>query len=187
MNALKSILFWYFAIVGVSLHLAAGTLWVLEPQWVWGLEQWARGQLVERVPSLAAAKAEQRRVTAAAVAAALPPWRPLPAGAEAPLPGTARSAGTPYATVAAALAAARPGDTLEVGAGVYTAPLVIRVPGIAITGRGHVVFEKGAAQGKANMVVAANDVRLRNIECRFISVPDRNGACVRAAGMRDER
>lgn len=182
MRALKWWVFWYFAIVGLSLHMAVGAIWALKPELVWRAERWVGARLAQTMPILATAEASRERVSGPAVVAALPAWRPLPPGPDAPAAGTTRIAGRPYPSVQAALAAARRGDTLDVGAGVYTVPLVIRVPGIAVVGHGHVVFEKGEAQGKANMVVAADDVRIRNIECRFIAVRDANGACIRLEG-----
>ena len=59
------------------------------------------------------------------------------------------------------------GVVLEIGPGVYRTPVVLRVPGVSIIGHGLVVFERTAAQGKAVMVIAADDTQVRNIECRL--------------------
>jgi len=78
--------------------------------------------------------------------------------------------------------ALRNGDTLYIGAGTYTEPLVIKASNISVVGRGHVIIERTSAEGKAAIIAKGNNTLIKNIECRHISVSDRNGACVRLAG-----
>lgn len=87
-----------------------------------------------------------------------------------------------YANLDDAVKALKPGETLELGAGVYKTPLVIRQNQVTIAGRGHVIFDGPSAEGKATFVVKGKDTRIFNIECRNIRVPSGNGACVRQEG-----
>jgi len=76
----------------------------------------------------------------------------------------------------------RDGSVLEIGAGVYRSPLVVRADGVRIVGHGHVVFDGAVAQGKGTFVIKGRGTRIENIECRNVQVRDGNGACVRLAG-----
>lgn len=87
-----------------------------------------------------------------------------------------------YPSLTAATLALKAGDTLELGPGVYTTPLIIRQNNITLIGRGRVVLDGVAAEGKAAIVVSGNGLRVVNIECKGISVPDENGACIRHEG-----
>jgi len=179
---LKSIVFWYFVGVGITLHLSLGAFWYLEPELA--VTAWDRALfgLTERLKILAWVDSARKQLSDAAIFSRIPAWTPLPEGPRAPPPGYARIGERLFPSPAAALAALKPGETLDIGAGVYTSPWEIRVPRVAIVGQGHVVFERGAAQGKGNMVIAADNVLVRNIECRLIRVPDENGACIRLEG-----
>src|SRR5690606_27406697 len=74
------------------------------------------------------------------------------------------------------------GDVLRIAAGVYNEAIVIRASNVVVEGEGLVVLEGKAAGGKAAIVNKGNFNQIRNIECRQIAVPDRNGACVRHEG-----
>ncbi len=76
----------------------------------------------------------------------------------------------------------REGSVLEIGAGVYRTPLVVRTDGVRVVGRGHVIFDAAVAEGKGTFVIKGRDSRIENIECRNVRVRDGNGACVRLAG-----
>lgn len=75
-----------------------------------------------------------------------------------------------------------PGDTLEIGPGVYKTSLVIKQDKISVVGRGHVVFDGAIAEGKAAFVIKGNDFSIYNIECKGVKASDQNGACVRMEG-----
>lgn len=90
--------------------------------------------------------------------------------------------GVPYPDLATALLDLKHGDTLELGPGVYKTPLILRKNDLTIVGRGHVVFDGIAAEGKAAIIIKGNNTLLANIECQGIRVPDKNGSCVRLEG-----
>jgi len=85
-------------------------------------------------------------------------------------------------TLSDAADAMRDGSILEIGEGVYTEALIIRPDNTRVVGRGHVVFEKAAAKGKATFIVEGSGTTIENIECRKVAVRDGNGACVRLEG-----
>ncbi len=87
-----------------------------------------------------------------------------------------------FPSLASASAALRNGDTLNIGPGTYTEPLLIKANNISIVGRGHVIIEHTSAEGKAAIIAKGMNTLIENIECRNIAVKDRNGACVRLEG-----
>lgn len=90
--------------------------------------------------------------------------------------------GREFSDLKSALDVLRDGDTLELGAGVYKTPLIIRKNGITVVGRGHVIFDGAVAGGKGAIVIKGNSATIDNIECKGVKVPDQNGACVRLEG-----
>lgn len=90
--------------------------------------------------------------------------------------------GREFFDLATALKSLQDGDTLELGSSIYMVPLVIRNNRITVSGKGHVVFEGAAAENKAAIIVKGNSVNINNIECKGVTVPDQNGACVRLEG-----
>lgn len=91
-----------------------------------------------------------------------------------------------YPTLAAAVAAAHPGDMVEIAAGTYREALRISVARLTIRGAGgtprfdctglHLV------EDKACLLLAADGITLDNLEVRGAELPDRlgaNGACIR--------
>ena len=90
--------------------------------------------------------------------------------------------GCEYLTLAAAIADARPGDTIILSPGVYEQAALVNVPGITIKGEPGAHLKGRAVEGKAALVIRANDVVIDGIECSHISVRDRNGACIRMEG-----
>lgn len=88
-----------------------------------------------------------------------------------------------FRTVEAALAAAKAGDVVVLPPMIYRRGIVVARGGITLKGSPGTHFVGGAAQGKAAIVVAANDVTLDSIACADIFVPDKNGACVRGEGV----
>lgn len=90
--------------------------------------------------------------------------------------------GKPYESFQEALKSLRDDDTLEIAQGIYSEPFEVHRNRVTIIGRGHVVFEKAAIRGKGYIVNYADDLTIKNIECRGIKVGDRNGACIRQEG-----
>lgn len=88
----------------------------------------------------------------------------------------------PFLDFSTAVKSLQHGDTLLVAEGVYHSSVVIRKNNITIKGNGHVVFERSAAHGKGFILSQGNNLTIENVECRFISVRDGNGACIRQEG-----
>ncbi|MCX2981326.1 hypothetical protein EYC98_10665 [Halieaceae bacterium IMCC14734] len=109
------------------------------------------------------------------------PWAPLAYDGDV-LPTEIRVGDRVYASLKDAAKALKDNDLMEIGAGVYRTGFAVKANNVTILGRGHVVIEKAAIQGKAAMVIQGNNTTLHNIECRFITVRDKNGACVRLSG-----
>ena len=113
------------------------------------------------------------------IEAVLFPWRP----SSEFLPSNLHYVnGKPYESLQEALKSLSDDDTLEIAEGVYSEPFEIHRDRVTIIGRGHVVFEKAAIRDKAYIVNYADDLTVKNIECRDITVSDRNGACIRQEG-----
>src|SRR5688572_5853452 len=97
--------------------------------------------------------------------------------------------GQTYAKPCAAFAAAGPGDIIEIdarGNGTYDGDVcAITVNNLTIrgtNGRAHIAAAGKNAQGKAIWVIQGNDTVVENIEFSGASVPDLNGAGIRAEG-----
>lgn len=97
--------------------------------------------------------------------------------------------GKTYAKPCAAFAAAAQGDTIEIdaaGNGTYDGDVCAIAPnGLTIrgvNGRAHIDAAGQNAQGKATWVVEGDDITIENIELSGASVPDHNGAGIRADG-----
>src|SRR5260370_35078833 len=93
----------------------------------------------------------------------------------------------PFHAPCAAIAVASPGDVIEIDAGLYRRDVcVIRQDNLTISGgngRAHLEADDASAQGKAIWVIHANDVVVEDIEFSGASVPDQNGAGIRAEGV----
>src|SRR6185503_10180279 len=124
---------------------------------------------------------------------------PSPAPAPAPLPPPGATAcdtasgrvlevgpGRTYATPSAAAAAAQAGDVVRIAAGDYHGDVAtwraanLRICGMG--GRARLFADGKNAQGKAIWVIAAADVVVDSIEFHGVTVPDQNGAGIRAEG-----
>jgi hypothetical protein len=94
--------------------------------------------------------------------------------------------GRTYATPCAAAAAAADGDLIEIDAGTYTADVcAIRPSRLTLRGVGGFArLDAGGAnaEGKAIWVVKGDDVTIENVEFLNCTVPDQNGAGIRAEG-----
>lgn len=94
--------------------------------------------------------------------------------------------GKTYEKPCAAIAAADPGDTIEIVAGTYTgdvcgwskAGLTIR----GVGGRAKIDAGGQASQGKGTWVVSGNDTTIEHVEMFGAAVPDHNGAALRLEG-----
>jgi hypothetical protein len=93
----------------------------------------------------------------------------------------------PFHAPCAAIAVASPGNIIEIDAGLYRRDVcVIRQNNLTlrgVNGRAHLEADDASAQGKAIWVIHANDVIVENIEFSGASVPDQNGAGIRAEGV----
>jgi hypothetical protein len=166
----------YFMLVGVAVHVLAlgpwlGELGLFDP----GAHR--RDVAAERGfqgtdPAAVAGSEESPQPLAA--------WQPDLANPLAR--GEIRVAGGVVESLDQASRRLRDGDTLELGPGVYREGLVLAASGVSLRGRGHVVLDGAAKQGKATLVIQGDDTRVTNIECRNVQVPHRNGACVRLEG-----
>src|SRR5689334_9590191 len=93
----------------------------------------------------------------------------------------------PFATPCAAVAAAQSGDVIEIDGGLYRRDVcVIRPDNLTlrgVNGRPHLDAGDASAQGKAIWVIHGNNALVENIEFSGASVPDHNGAGIRAEGV----
>jgi hypothetical protein len=90
--------------------------------------------------------------------------------------------GCGYDELSSALADAKAKDLIVLAPGLYEQGAVVDVPGLTIRGEPGAHLKGRAVQGKAALVVTANDVVIEGIECSAISVRDQNGACIRIEG-----
>src|SRR4249920_1381232 len=105
----------------------------------------------------------------------------LVAGSAAPVQTIVVRPGSAVPTLAAAVALAKPGDTITVTAGSYrVGNLVVGVPGLVLQGEGWPVLDGG---GKDEiLVLTANDITVRRFVLRGAGVSmTRDQAAVRAA------
>ncbi|MEZ4315734.1 MAG: right-handed parallel beta-helix repeat-containing protein, partial [Polyangiaceae bacterium] len=95
--------------------------------------------------------------------------------------------GKPYAKPCAAIAAAAPGDTIEIdAAGSYDGDVcgwsTDNLTLVGVGGRPSIDAAGAASQGKAIWVIAGDNTVIDNIELSGASVPDKNGAGIRQEG-----
>ena len=88
-----------------------------------------------------------------------------------------------------AIAAARPGDEIEIdarGSALYRGDVCAwstnRLTIVGVHGRAHIDAAGKSSQGKAIWVIAGNDTTIENIEFSGARVPDQNGAAIRQEG-----
>ena len=169
----------YFFIVGILCHVFVVGFIALKPDLFFKVTD----KVLEKYYSNAkqAERAELLKFPSVKdeIAAVFESWKPLP---EYPATKTHLLNGVPVDSLKTALNRLKPGDVLEIAEGVYQFPIILNVDRVTLIGRGHVVFEKATARGKGYIINTANDITIKNIECRNISVPDRNGACIRQEG-----
>lgn len=171
---LKKIITGYFILAGVTGHIGLVLILIMYPNLVYQIENKATIFLDNNFSSQLNIEDE--------IASNFGAWKPLE---NTPIaPKKIQIGAKTYSDMQAAADELKPGETLELGPGVYTNSLIIRQNSVTVVGRGHVVFEGGVAEDKGAIVVKGNDVKLTNIECRGITVSDENGACVRLEGAK---
>lgn len=179
MNKMRKLALGYFVAAGIAGHLLILGVWIAKPELVWRAEAQAVNWLARHGLNNAVAGPQSNpRET---VLAALPPWTPRPnKGMPA---GQIKVNGIAVPSLAAASKRLRNGDILDIGPGTYRQPLTVSASDVTVRGHGLVVFEKAQVGGKGTFLIIGNDVRIENIECRKVSVPDHNGSCVRQQGV----
>lgn len=93
--------------------------------------------------------------------------------------------GQTYKLPSQAIAAAKPGDTVQILPGDYVDCAMVRQNDITIEGKGSakaVIMSDRTCAGKAILVIDGNNVVVRNMTLARAAVPDRNGAGIRAEG-----
>ncbi len=92
--------------------------------------------------------------------------------------------GKPFSAPSQAIGQAQDGDTVEIAAGEYFDCAVIHANRVTVAGLGAgATLTDKPCQGKALLVVAGNDVVIRNMTLTRARVPDENGAGIRAEGV----
>lgn len=92
-------------------------------------------------------------------------------------------AGCDYRNIDEAVRTARPNDIVVVAPGIYQQGVAIRTPGLTLKGEPGAHLKGQAVEGKAAIVVKADDVVIDGIECSDIKVRDSNGACIRVEAV----
>jgi len=179
---MKSRLFNYFVYTGVTAHVLLLLLFLWQPTLLGKLVDFSIKYYYSKMVKV---ELEQysgvlNKSIEAQIAATFKPWKPL--NNQTSKFQTVAVNGKFFNTLDDALSALKQGDELQFYSGVFTTPFKIDKDNITIVGYGHVVFEKSAYRGKAFIVNKGRDLMVKNIECRFISVIDQNGACIRQEG-----
>lgn len=168
----------YLLFCGIAANAFFLVLLIFKPSWLW------KGQdilISKMMPELRhpEAKVDEADIEQE-VAANFPLWEPLLAPS-ASLSNTVISSDQ-FSSLQAAANALKDGDILRISPGVYQQAFVLKTSNVVIEGNGHVVLEGKATSGKAAIVNKGDFNQIRNIECRNISVPSGNGACIRHEG-----
>lgn len=176
---LKTLLY-YFAAAGLAGHVLLLVVEVKDPT----LRPLLQEKALHFLFGVQSAAAEQKPPGTAEVKAdiarAFTPWQPNDKRYP-PRQGVWRN-GEQYASLTEAVKALQHGDTLHLGAGIYNTAFRVNKNDITITGYGHVVLEKGTVNGKGFILATGTNLTVNNLECRQISVPSKNGACIRLEG-----
>ena len=174
-SRIGKLLLGYLALVGALVHLVAVGLVVLDPE---KALQTARA-LKSRVSRLTH-PAPPPPITDDELKKIILPYQPQHLGKVDH--GVIDVSGQRFDSFAKASRAMQDGDTMIIGAGIYREPLIIRASNTAVIGDGLVIIEEADIQKKGAILVQGNWTELRNISCRKIESPHRNGACVRLEG-----
>ncbi|MET0116131.1 MAG: hypothetical protein ABW090_01770 [Sedimenticola sp.] len=185
MKALRSILtksvIYYFALTGIAVHLLAFATYIYQPTLASRVIDKARQYLSDRgypVGSEQYLKGSQD--PSEDVTSAIGNWEFLQN--ETSFQGRARIGDRIFPSISEAVSSLNDGDTLEIGVGIHKESIVIENNNITVRGIGRSVIEGVAAKGKAAILNKGDNNRIENIECRFITVKDKNGACIRHQG-----
>jgi hypothetical protein len=90
--------------------------------------------------------------------------------------------GCDFRSLQAAFAHLQDGDVLVMGPGIYQEAAVLSANGVTIRAEPGARIQDRAAEGKGALVIKGDDTVIEGLECSGISVPDRNGACIRLEG-----
>ncbi len=89
--------------------------------------------------------------------------------------------GVQQASLQTAFDNVNPGGIIRLEPGIYTEGAILKKgkDGVLISGAPGVIFDGAVVGGKGTFVLQSDNVTIDTVECRNVSVRDRNGACVR--------
>lgn len=182
MKILISLIKKYLLLSGLAVNVFVIAVYLIMPHWFEKGQTLAVDKLSKVVPGLDEAFAEPaaQYTLADELAANFSPWQPLPE-TNVELLGEVIDSSL-YASLQDAANLLKEGNTLQIAPGIYKEALVIKADHVTVVGRGHVVLDGTAAEGKAAIVNKGSFNVIRNIECRNITVGHNNGSCVRHEG-----
>tara|TARA_R110002126_G_scaffold10245_23_gene46521 strand:+ start:675 stop:1841 length:1167 start_codon:yes stop_codon:yes gene_type:complete len=170
----------YIVVSAVLLHAVAGYFFLFHPILV--------HKAIEQVPFYSAIfppaqvstlkAADVDKLVQQELLTIMPAWQPL----ETENLSGIWLDGQQYTSLPEATKQLKDGSHLKLGPGIYNSAIIVRGDNVIIEGYGHVVFEKAVADGKGAILARGDNLKVKNIECRFISVASKNGACVRLEG-----
>ncbi|MCM2681513.1 hypothetical protein [Echinimonas agarilytica] len=171
----------YLVVTGILINISL--LWVVfaKPDFYWGLQKSVEKNLRKTAPPVAnvifgevirySLKDDLKQL-------GFDQWSPKPA-----LPTSSNIIRSDqFKSLQAASNALSSGDTLQISQGTYQQAFIVKANNVTIEGLGHVVLESAIVDGKGAIVSKANNLTIRNIECRNIKAKAQNGACVRFHG-----
>ena len=170
----------YILISALLLHAVAAYFYLFHPVLVHkAIEQVSFYQFFSSPPAVQqVTPADIDKLVQQELSAIMPRWQPL---SSENISGIWLD-GQQFTTLTEAAEHFKDGSYLKLGSGVYTTALNIRNHNVTVEGHGHVIFERAVSDGKGAIVARGDNLKIKNIECRFISVPSENGACVRLEG-----
>lgn len=171
----------YILISALMLHAVAAYFYLFHPILVHkAIEQ---TQLYKRIsppsPASSLKAADVDKLVQQELLTIMPTWQPQPTSDS--ISGIWLD-GKQYGSLSDAAKQLQDGSYLRLGSGIYNTALNIKNHDVTIEGYGHVIFEKAVADGKGAILARGDNLKVKNIECRFISVNSKNGACVRLEG-----
>ncbi|ALO36438.1 hypothetical protein CMT41_18080 [Colwellia sp. MT41] len=179
---MKSKFFNYFVYSGLCFHLLLVTVFLWQPQLLLKIYSLSINYYYNKIADyeyshlVAAEKTVEQQIDMVFI-----PWQSIKSSSVKSKQVAVN--GIDFINLNQALENLKDGDELQFYSGVFDTPFLIDKNDITITGVGHVVFEKSAYNGKAFIVNKGRNLTIKNIECRYISVADKNGACVRQEGL----
>ena len=180
---LKKALFYYLMAIGLVLHLSVIAVYLYDKvifyKVFYKLEQ--KIQLAINPDALIDKQKNYAQQLDKDILSAFGEWKNLKARSFFEQ-GKVKIGDTVYNSIKEAARHLKNGQTMYIGAGVYPEAFVIKVSNVRIIGQGRVVLDGASVEGKAAIVTKGSNILIKNIECRNISVRDKNGACVRSEG-----